>query len=328
MRAVVVREHGRPEVLRLEDDFPDPQPGPGQALVRVTACALNHLDLFVRRGMPGVTTALPHISGGDIAGTVEAYGPGADGPAPGARVLVDPYLATGRTGGALGEDAHGGLAELVAVPAGNLIPLPDAVDDVAAAALPIAYGTALRMLVTRGRIRAGETVVVLGASGGVGTAAVQLARAAGCRVAAVASSPWKLERLAALGAEAAVGMDGWSTAVWDWTGRRGADVVVDYTGRDTWPDSVRTVAVGGRILCCGATTGYEAVTDLRYLWRREAQIVGSNAWGRDDLVQLVGRVAEGTLAPVIDRVVGLDGVRAAQEALERREVFGKVVVRP
>lgn len=330
MRAVVIREHGGPEVLTLETDFPDPEPGPGETLVRVRACGLNHLDVFVRRGMPGVATVLPHISGGDVAGTIVAHGEGSSGPAPGTRVLVDPYLRVGRTGGALGEDARGGLAELVVVPTENVIPLPATLSDLDAAALPIAYGTALRMLVTRGAVRQGETVVVLGASGGVGTAAVQIARAAGCRVAAVTASPWKRERLLALGAELAVdhSREDWSAAVWEWTDRRGADVVVDHTGRDTWRASVRTLAVGGRILCCGATSGYEAVTDLRYLWRREATIVGSNAWERADLEELIRMVGEGAITPVVDRVVGLEGVADAERAIEAREVFGKVVVTP
>lgn len=228
-------------------------------------------------------------------------------------MLVDPCLRIGRTGGALGENARGGLAELVVVPTANLVPMPDALSDEAAAALPIAHGTALRMLFTKGGIRAGETVAVLSAGGGVGTAAVQIAWAARCRVAAVAASAWKLDRLCELGAELAVDSttEDWSAAVWAWSNKRGVDVVVDSTGARhlgcVGPDRGRW---RGRVVCCGATSGYEAVTDLPYLWRREASIIGSNVWERSDLEELVRMVGATTITPVIDRVVGLEGAAA------------------
>jgi alcohol dehydrogenase len=331
VRALVFYEHGGPEVLRVEADWPEPSVGPGQVLVAVEACALNRADIFEREGMPGLPIELPHIPGGDVAGVVTALGPGVTGVAVGARVLIDPNVdyGDGRRG-ALGYPLQGGLCEYVAVPAANLLPLPPTVSFEQAAALPIAYGTAHRMLFTRGQVRAGETVVVLGASGGVGVACVQLAVLAGATVIAVASAPWKLERLRALGAAHTVLARGgeYGAEVWRLTERRGADVIVDYSGRVTWPTSLRTLRRGGRLLVCGATSGYEVPTDLRYVWTREATILGANGWERRDLETLLGLVAAGRLAPVIDRVVPLAGAIEAYRAIEAREVFGKVIVRP
>jgi alcohol dehydrogenase len=295
-------------------------------IVRVGACAVNHLDIFVRRGMPGVTVPLPHTTGGDIAGWIEALGPDVDGPEPGTAVLVDPAVAEG----ALGENKPGGLAEYVAVPAENLIPLDDDSRLREFAALPIAYGTAYRMLFTRAELVAGETLVVVGASGGVGVACVQLAKRAGARVIACTSTDEKAERLRALGAdETVVAPDGqFGRAVWDHTGRAGADVVVDYSGKETWAQSLRCVRKGGRQTTCGATTGYEAVTDLRYLWVREIDIRGSDGWTRDGLITLRDLVAGGELRPVIHAVYPLSRARDAFAELEERRAFGKVLVVP
>jgi alcohol dehydrogenase len=331
MRAVVFFAHGGPDVLRVVEDWPTPAPAPGQVVVEVRACGLNHLDIFVRRGMPGVRTELPHVSGGDVAGVVAAVGEGVEDFQIGDRILVDPAvdLGNGRIG-ALGETAPGGLCQAIAVSASNLIALPDTVSFEQAAALPIAYGTAYRMMVTRGRVAAGETVVVLGASGGVGTACVQLAKRAGARVIAVASTEDKLARLRELGADHLIRARGaeFGAEVWRLTDKRGADVVVDYTGKETWPSSIRSLKTGGRLLTCGATTGFEAVTDLRYVWVREQTIIGSDGWRRDDLEALVRLVQEDKITPVIDRVWPLERTREAEEAIERREVFGKVIVVP
>jgi alcohol dehydrogenase len=326
MRAVVFYEHGPPDVLRYVDDWPEPELGPGQALVAVKAVALNHLDIFVRRGMPGLKVDLPRISGGDIAGVVLDVGPGVDPAWVGRRALVDPHVPEG----ALGEHTQGGLCERISVPGRNLIPIPDGVSFEEAAALPIAYGTAWRMLVRRGRIAVGEHVLVLGASGGVGTACVQIGAMAGCVVYAAASSDEKLERLRRLGATHLINVsrEDFSAAVWRLTGKRGVDVVVDYSGKDTWPGSVRALARDGRILTCGATSGFEAVTDLRYVWTREQTIVGCNGWDRDGLETLLDLVRERKITPVIDRIVPLSEARAAEEAIERREIFGKVILTP
>lgn len=326
MRALVFHRHGGPEELVVEEAWPRPVPGQGEVLVRVRACALNFLDIFVRRGMPAKTTELPHISGGDGAGTVAEVGPDADQALVGRRFLIDPSVEHG----ALGEDTQGLLCEFAVVPAANLIPLPDDVSFENAAALPIAYGTAWRMLFDRGRLQLGESILILGASGGVGTACVQLARLAGATVFAASSSADKLERLRALGADELIDTSkpDWGRELWQRTGKKGVDIVVDYSGQLTWPTSVRSLATGGRILTCGATSGYEAVTDLRYVWTREETIIGSNGWTRGGLLRLLELVRAGTIAPVIDRVVPLEGVREAEEAMERREVLGKVLVNP
>jgi len=326
MRAIVFHEHGGPEVLRLEEQWPRPVPGPGEVLIRVKACALNHLDIFVRRGMPNKKTELPHISGGDIAGTVAALGPDVTGVTVGARVLIDPIVP----GGALGEDTQGLMAEFGVVPAANLIPLPDDVSFEDAAALPIAYGTAWRLMVDRGHVAAGETVFIHGASGGVGTACVQIAKMIGATVFAGAGSPAKATKLTALGADVVIDTSAadWGRQLWQLTGKKGVDVVVDYSGKDTWPTSVRSLTHGGRILTCGATSGFEAVTDLRYVWTREETIIGSDGWTREGLAALVEMVRTGKIKPVIDRTMPLAEARAAEEAIERREVFGKIILVP
>jgi alcohol dehydrogenase len=324
MLAAVIREHGGPEALVL-DRVPVRGPGPREVLIRVWACALNHLDIFVRRGMPGLPIPLPHISGADIVGSVASVGEEVGEDLVGAVVLVDPAVDAG----AIGEDHPGGLAEYVVAPAANLIPVPDETRVEEFAALPVAYGTAYRMLHTRAAIRGGETVAILGASGGVGVACVQIAKRVGCRVIACTGSSTKAERLRGLGADDVVDMSevDFSTAIWTLTGKTGADVVVDYTGRDTWPGSIRSMRKGGRLVTCGATTGYEAVTDLRYVWRREIDIRGSDGWSRADLETLIDLVDKRELTPIIHGVYPLERVREAVAELEERRAFGKVVVR-
>ncbi|MDQ2983435.1 MAG: zinc-binding dehydrogenase [Actinomycetota bacterium] len=317
MRAIVFHEHGGPEVLRLEPEWPRPEPREHETLVEVKACALNHLDVFVRRGMPGVQTDLPHISGGDIAGVDTETGQ---------RVLVDPLVPEG----AIGENTQGGLAQYVAAPRANLIPLPDDVELEDAAALPIAYGTAWKMLVDRGAVREGESVLVIGASGGVGTAAVQIAKLRGAEVYAASSDDVKRSLLSQLGADHVVDTSAadWGKALWQATGKQGVDVVVDYSGQATWPTSIRSLKHGGRLLTCGATSGYEAVTDLRYVWTREQTIMGSDGWTRDGLETLLDLVRQGRIRPVIDRVLALTKAAEAHEAIEQRKVFGKVILTP
>jgi alcohol dehydrogenase len=326
MRAAVVGAHGGPE--QLEYGWAAiPQPPPGWIRVRVVACALNMLDVFVRRGMPGVHLDLPHTPGGDIVGTIDALGEGAQSPPPGTLILLDPLV----NHKALGEDLPGGLAEYVIAPAGNAIPLDAAAADAPRyAALPIAYGTARRMLAERAHLAPGETVVVLGAAGGVGVACIQLGKAMGARVIACSSSRAKLDQLAALGADELVDTSSgeFGSQVWNLTGRTGADVVVDYLGEQTWPQSIRAVRRGGRLVTCGATTGFLAETDLRYVWTRELSILGSDGWRRGDLTELVRQVREGELAPVIHGVFPLSRIRDAVAELEERRAVGKVVVVP
>ena len=326
MHAGVVVRHGGPECLEYTDvDVPEPKAG--WVRLRVLACALNMLDVFVRRGMPGVHLELPHIPGGDVVGVVDELGEGVEEPVVGALALVDPLV----NGKALGEHLPGGLADYVVVPADNAIVLditPSAAPNFAA--LPVAYGTARRMLFERAHIQADETVVVLGAAGGVGVASIQLGSAVGARMIACSSSPVKLARLRELGAAEVIdtSKEDFSSQIWGLTGRHGADVIVDYLGRDTWPGTIRALRRGGRLVTCGASTGFLAETDLRYVWTRELTVLGSDGWARQDLLELVGDVRRGELKPEIHGFFPLSRVREAVAELEERKAIGKVIVVP
>ena len=331
MRAVVIYEHGGRDKLVL-DDVPNPTPSRGEILLRVKAVGLNYLDVFVRRGMPGLPIDLPRISGGDVAGEVAALGEGVQSVEVGQRLLIDPAVKMpDGTLGALGESTTGGLSEYMTVSADNAIPLPDDVSYEQAAALPIAYGTAWRMLRTRGRVRAGESVLVLGASGGVGTGAVQIAKMMGCVVFAAASSEHKLQRLKELGADYLVNYAAhpeFHRYVRGLTDGEGVDVVVNYTGGDSWVRSLKSVKRGGRILTCGATAGFDPPTDIRYIWRKEMDILGSDGWRRQDLIDLLDAVRDGRITPVIGAVLPLDQTAEGHRLLEEREIFGKAIVKP
>lgn len=334
MRAVVIHEHGGRDKLILED-VPKPPVGPGEIRVAVKAVGLNFLDIFVRRGMPGLPIDLPRITGGDISGIVDELGEGVSDVSTvrvGQRVLLDPAveLPNGEVG-ALGENTTGGLAEYITVHAANAIPLPDSISFEEAAALPIAYGTAWRMLITRGQIRAGEHILILGASGGVGTGCVQIAKMKGCIVYAAASSSDKLTRLTALGADFPINyveQPEFHRYVRSLTDGAGVDVVVNYTGGDTWVKSLKSIKHGGRLLTCGATAGYDPQTDIRYIWRKEMNIMGSDGWTRQDLLDLLEAVRVGQIKPVIDKVLPLEQTAEGHRLLEDREVFGKVIITP
>jgi len=325
MRAALIVSRGGPEG-RVVGEHPIPQYGVDEVLIRVRACGLNHLDVFVRKGVAGEHLPLPHISGGDIAGDVVGVGSDVTSVSVGDRVLVDPMVG----GKALGEDMQGGLAEFAAVPGANCIPLPEGVEYVEAAALPIAYGTARRQLITRGELRAGETVAILGAAGGLGTGAVMIAKAQGARVIAGAGTEAKRQRLLQLGADVVIdtSSEDWSAQIWKATGKQGVDLMVDNTGAATWQGSIRATRPGGRVVTCGATSGYEVTQFQPYVWVRELDIRGSNGWRRDDLEALLDMLAEGTLTPVIHQVFSLEEIRSAEALLEDRTVVGKVVVTP
>jgi alcohol dehydrogenase len=334
MRAIVLHAHGGPEAISLEPNYPEPKPGEGEALIRVRACSLNYHDVFTRRGMPGIKVPLPVVPGLDIAGEIAALGPGIEGWHVGTRVLIDPiYPGVGL----MGEMRDGGLAEYCTVSARQLIAIPDGVSFEEAAAIPVAYGTAHRMMTTNGPIEPGQKVLVLGASGGVGTAAVMLAKLAGAEVVAAASSDEKLARLKALGADHVIDYTktDFVREIHDRYGRPqrrtydgGVDVVVNYTGGDTWVPSLRVVKRGGRILVCGATAGFAPAEDLRFIWTFELRIVGSNSWARSDLEALLQLTASRKLVPVIDRVLPLSQGSEAISLLEDRAVFGKIIVVP
>lgn len=336
MKAAVIYEHGGPGSIKVELSFPDPRPGPDDVVVRVRATSLNYHDLFTRRGMPGIKVPMPCIMGIDFAGEIVETGSAITAWKAGDRVLIDPMDRVNH-GGLIGEMSHGGLAELCRVPAHHLVRLPDAISHEEAACLPVAYGTALRMMYTIGRVKAGEKVLILGASGGVGSCCVQLAKLAGCEVIACSSSPAKLARLQALGADHLLDysqhkLTDWVFAKYGKPHRRmytrGVDVVVNFTGGDTWVPSLRILHRQGRMLTCGATAGFDPQEDIRYIWTYELQILGSNGWMREDIEQLFELVEARKLKPVIDRTFRLDEVNAAFDVMEQREVFGKVVVTP
>lgn len=336
MKAVRFHEHGGPDVLRYED-APDPEPRAGYAIVRVRACALNHLDLWERRGLERVRFPLPHISGSDVAGEVLE----AEGFQAGARVLIQPGLSCGRCPHCLaGRDnlcphyevlgylSDGGYAEQIRVPIANLVPLPEPIGFVEAAAFPLTFLTAWHMLMTLAKVRPGETVLVLAAGSGVGQAAVQIARFAGARVLATAGSDEKLARAAEIGADAGINHSTSEIAseVRRLTGGRGVDIVVEHVGQATWEQSVRSLARGGRLVTCGATTGHAASLDLRHLFARQLSLLGSYMGTKGELLEVFPLFASGRLRPIIDRTFPLRQAAEAQNRLEARQHFGKIVL--
>jgi NADPH:quinone reductase-like Zn-dependent oxidoreductase len=340
MKAALFHQPGGPQVLRIEE-MPDPVPGPGQVLVRVRACALNHLDLIVRGRGPAAGLPWPHITGADAAGEVAALGPGVEGVAPGARVVVNPGLSCGRcpfcvageqslcrTFGILGRDARGAMAEFVVVPAGNLAPAPEMLPLVEAAAAPLVFMTAWRMLATQAGVRPGDRVLVVGAGGGVATAAMQIAALMGATVYATTGGPEKVARALALGAAAALDyrtVDVPAAAA-ELTGGDGVDVVIDSVGSATFDSSLQCLARGGRYVTCGATTAPLAQLDLRILWRKQIRIAGSTMANDREFRTVMALVADGKLRPIIDRVYPLDEAAAAETYLESGAQFGKVVL--
>ncbi len=342
MKALVFHHHGDADVVRHED-VPEPEPGPGEVLVAVKAAALNHLDLWVRRGWPGQKLALPHIGGADGAGLVAAVGAGVTDIATGTRVAINPgsnayedeFTLRGDHSMSpgyciLGESGPGTFAEFVAVPAASVIPLPDDQSFADTAAAQLVYLTAWRMLMTRGQLREGETVLIVGAGGGVNTAALQIAKLAGAVVYALTSSEEKMKKAAALGADHVINYrtDNWLKVVQELTARRGVDVVVDNVGRETIQQSLRALRRGGRLLTVGNTSGPLAEIDIRLIFFKQLQIIGSTMSNPQEFSEVMQLVWAGKLRPVIDRVMPLAKGRAAQELLERGDQFGKIVLQP
>lgn len=340
MRAIVIRAHGGPEVLRGEE-LPDPAPGPGEVLVRVRACALNHLDLWTRRGLPGRTLAFPHVLGSDVAGELAALGSPLEGIRLGQRVMLAPGVSCGRCRMCLaGEDnscrsyrilgyqLHGGYAELVSCPAANLVPLPDGISFEQAAAFPLVFLTAWRMLATRAQLRAGEDVLVWAAGSGVGMAALQVAKLLGGRVIATAGSEAKLARARELGADAVLNHHTQDVVaeVKRLTGRKGVEVVIEHVGRATWERSILALAPRGRLVTCGATSGPEGATDLRYVFSKQLSLLGSYMGSKAELLDAAGFFFVGRLRSVIHAVLPLFEACRAHEMLEASEHFGKIVL--
>jgi NADPH:quinone reductase-like Zn-dependent oxidoreductase len=342
MKAARIHQHGGPEVLVYEDT-PEPRLRPDQVLVRVRACALNHLDLFVRAGIPGMSFSMPHVLGSDIAGEIIATGDLCDRVKPGWRVVLSPGLSCRQCQQCLsgadnfcrrhtvfGYAVDGGNTELLAAPEYTAIQIPDDLGFDEAAAAPVVFLTAWHMLMTRARLQPGEDVLVLAASSGVGSAAIQIAKMLQCRVVATAGGEAKLAKARELGADYVIDhyRQDISAEVKRITGKRGVDVVVEHVGVATWPKSLESLAPGGRLTTCGATTGYNAEIDLRYLFSKQWSLLGSFAGSLGELHQVLKFVFRKQLKPVIDRVYPLAEIRAAHERLENKEQFGKVIVRP
>lgn len=336
MKAVLTNSHGDLDALAFVEDYAEPRPSVNEAIVKVAACAVNYHDIFTRRGMPGIKINLPVIAGSDIAGEVIDVGENVSPDLLGRRVLVDPVFRSGEKFGMIGETANGGRAEKVAVPSDQLIPVPDGVSLEDAACLPLAYGTAWRMMTVRGRIGKGEKALILGASGGVGVACVQIAKMAGAEVIACASADEKIARLKDLGADHVVNYtdipfreyikENFGKPSLD--GGGGVDVAVNFTGGDTMLDTQKCVTLGGRILTCGATAGYNLSIDARYWWTFEHEMIGSNGWTPDDLKNLLQLIERGDLRPVIDKSLPLEDAAGAERLLEERRVFGKILLIP
>jgi alcohol dehydrogenase len=303
-------------------------------VIRVRAASFNYHDVFTVRGMPGIKVPLPVVIGLDMAGEIAEIGHGVAGWQPGDRVLVNPL---NKKKGLMGEMLDGGMAEYCLVAADQLLAMPAGVTFEQAAALPVAYGTAHRMLITHGTVKRGDRVLVLGASGGVGTGCIILAKYLGAEVIACTSSPEKMAKLAELGADDVINVretdfSKWAVEKYGKPQRRsyegGVDVVINFTGGDTWHPSLRCLKRGGRLLVCGATAGYDPKEDLRYIWSFELKIIGSNSFYDEDLHALMKLIAAGSMRPVIDKVLPLAGAREGLRLIRDREVIGKVVVAP
>jgi alcohol dehydrogenase len=334
MRALLLRQHGGLENLEVVDDHPKPKAVEGHVVIRVKASSFNYHDVFTVKGMPGIKVPLPVVIGLDMAGDIAEIGPGVTGWKEGDPVLVNPL---NKKKGLMGEMLDGGMAEYCLVAADQLIRIPAGVSYAEAASLPVAYGTAHRMLVTHKTVKRGDRVLILGASGGVGTGSVILSKLLGAEVIACASSDEKMAKLKEIGADEAidytkVDWSKWAVEKYGKPQRRtydgGVDVVINFTGGDTWVPSLRCLKRGGKLLVCGATAGYDPKEDLRYVWSFELQIIGSNSFYDDNLSALMDMIKLGEMKPVIDTVVPLEGAASGLRLIQDRKVIGKVIVTP
>jgi len=334
MKALLLRQHGGLENLELVTDHPMPKAVEGHVVIRVKASSFNYHDVFTVKGMPGIKVPLPVVIGLDMAGEITETGPGVSGWKMGDRVLVNPV---NKKKGLMGEMLDGGMEEFCLVAADQLIRIPDGVSYEDAASLPVAYGTAHRMLVTHDTVKKGDRVIILGASGGVGTGCVELCKLLGAEVIACASSPEKMAKLKEIGADETINymetdFSKWAVEKYGKPQRRtyegGVDVVINFTGGDTWVPSLRCLKRGGKLLVCGATAGYDPKEDLRYIWSFELQIIGSNSFYDENLIALMQLIKEGKMKPLIDTVVPLEGAAEGLRLIQDRKVIGKVVVTP
>ncbi len=343
MKAILLHEHGGPDKL-IYGEAPTAAPGPGEVQVALRAAAVNRLDIWVRNGWPGIKLVYPHIPGGDGAGVVAATGEGVKEYTPGDRVVINGTLSCGqcelclagqdnlcRAGGVLGEtDVPGTYAEFITLPARQLLRIPDSMPFEEAAAASLVFLTAYHSLITRGGLKPGESVLIIGAGGGVNTASIQIAKLAGATVYVVGSSDEKLAQARKLGADFVINRsaEDWGRAVFNLTGRQGVDVVVDNVGQATWATSLRALARGGRMLVVGNTSGYDVQLDSRYIFGKRISIIGSTMSTQADFRRVMGLLFSGKLRPVIGAVLPLSEAARAHEMLERGEVFGKLVLIP
>ncbi|HJZ83026.1 MAG TPA: zinc-binding dehydrogenase [Pyrinomonadaceae bacterium] len=340
MKAVVFEKHGGPEVLKFTE-VPDPKINASEVLIEVRACALNHLDVWVRNGLPGIKSPLPHILGNDIAGLVREVGDLVPNVNAGDEVMIQPGVSCGHCAECLaghdnmcdeydiiGYRRNGGYAELVAVPGVNIIPKPKNLTWPEAAALPLVTLTAWHMLVARANLQQGEEVLVHAAGSGVGSVGIQIAKLRGARVIATASTDEKLAKARALGADETVkySSDDWPKQVKRLTNGRGVDVVFEHTGAATWPGSILSLRRGGRLVTCGATSGFDARTDLRHVFYRHLTILGSMMGSKADLLAAMKFIESGRIRAVVDRTLPLAEARQAHELMEDRAQFGKLVL--
>src|SRR5437660_7247821 len=341
MKAIIFHQHGAPEVLKYKD-APEPSIRPNEVIVRVKACALNHLALWVRRGIPGVPIPLPHIPGSDVSGEIAQISADVTTVRVGQKIVLAPGVTCGKCAACIsGQDNRcrqftnlgylidGGCAEFVRVPEVNCLPCPENLSFEEAAAVPLVFQTAWHMLIARAQLAPGEDVLVLGAGSGVGSAAIQIAKFFGCRVIATAGSDEKLAKAKQLGADETIHhhKEKIREAVRKMTAKRGVDVVFEHVGTATWEDSVASLASGGRLATCGATTGYDAKIDIRFLFVRQLSILGSYMGTKDEFATVLKLVAAGKLRPVVDKSFPLTECRAAHEYLESGAQFGKVVLK-
>ena len=341
MTAMVLREHGGPDVLQLAE-LPVPEPGPGEVRVRIMAVALNHLDIWVRRGGPAFKLEYPHRLGSDIVGVIEAAGAGVNAE-PGTKVVVQPGLSCGHCAACLGghdnlcryykilgENTQGGYAQYIVVPEVNLAPYPERLEFSQAAAAILPFLTAWQMLVRKANVQPGDVVLVQGAGSGIGVAAIQIAKLHGARVIATASSEDKLESARQLGAD--IGIDytkqDFASECRTLTDKRGVDIVIEHVGGEVFEKSVRAVRTGGRIVTCGATAGFHPAIDLRHIFFRQVEVLGSTMGSKADLLAVLAHVAAGRLSPVVHAVMPLSFAPDAHRMLEERRAFGKIVLEP
>jgi NADPH:quinone reductase-like Zn-dependent oxidoreductase len=342
MKAILLPEHGGSEVLTY-GDIDTPEPGYGEVQVQIKAAALNRLDIWVRDGWPGIKLEYPHIPGADGAGVVSAVGAGVTSVAVGDRVVINGTLSCGicdhclagkdnlcRKGSVLGEHRRGTFAEYIVLPERNLLHVPDGFPFEEAAAASLVFLTAWHSLITRGNLRPGETVLIVGAGGGVNTASIQIAKLAGATVYVVGSTDEKLAQAKELGADVPINRseEDWGKAAYQLTGKRGVDVIVDNVGQATWPTSLRTLARGGRMLVVGNTSGYDIQVDSRFVFGKHLSIIGSTMSPIADFKTVMQLIFEGRLKAVIHQVMPLQEARAAFDLLEQGDVFGKLVLIP